>query len=88
MPNLLATEFLEGDGVVGVSVELLVEMEWVHLAELSEGSDLVSELDLVFFLDLGCGLSEWDLSWSCFQWLQSMACASNFILARVGGLPY
>ena len=32
------------------------------LAGLLEGSDLVSELDLGLFPDLGCRLSEWDLS--------------------------
>ena len=59
----------------------------MRLAGLSEGSDLFLEVDLGLFSDLGCGSSEWDLSWSCSQWWESMACASNFILVRVGGLP-
>ena len=62
-------------------------LEGVHLAGLSEGSDLVLEVDLGLFLDLGCGLLERDLSWSHSQWQESMACASNFISARVESLP-
>ena len=57
------------------------------LAGLSEGSDLVLELDLGLFSDLGSGLLEQDLLGTCSQWRESMACASNFILVRVGGLP-
>ena len=59
----------------------------MHLVGLLEGSDLVSELDLGLFSDLGCGLLEWDLSWSHSKWWESMACASNFISVRVRGLP-
>ena len=57
------------------------------LARLLEGLNLVSKLNLGLFLDLGCRLLEWDLSQSHSQWQESMACASNFILVRVGGLP-
>ena len=39
----------------------------MHLAGLSEGSDLVSDLHLGLFSGLGYRLSEQDLSWSHSQ---------------------